>query len=464
MRIDRASTNDLVMLAIEAGGQLENCVGAVLVLSGGAGFDIADARRVLADRIGGVPRFRQRLVRVPLGCGRPVWVDEPMFDAGRHIRHERCPAPGDTDALLQLAVGVCAEPFPPSHPWWTAVLVSGLADGKVAVILKMHHVLADGLGGLAVLAQLVDPDPPGDTLPPGDPADSTAHRHAVLPPVPELMLDAVLCHGRELWALPRLLRQVPAAIRSAGGLHPPPADDCSLLAPTGPRRRIAVQRVDLAALRVAAKASGATVNDALLTAVTGALHQLLQRRGEDLDTLRVTIPVAGRQPRATAELGNDVSLIVVGLPTAGDPQQRIRQTSAVVRAARAVGGGSSPAALFGGLFRALAARGAYHRYLRRQRRFHTLVSNVPGPGRPLALAGSVIESIIPLSFDDLGNVTVAFVALSYTGTLTITAIADPESVPDLPVLMGALRDGLTMLAAPIRTTKGSPPQHVEART
>jgi hypothetical protein len=99
--------------------------------------------------------------------------------------------------------------------------------------------------------------------------------------------------------------------------------------------------------------------------------------------------------------------------------------------------------------------GAYRWYLRRQRRFHTIVSNIRGPCRAVTLAGSSVESIFPLAVDDLGNVTVTFMALSYAGMLTVTAIADPDHLPDLPILMDALQTELDDMCARVQGSAGA---------
>lgn len=154
--IERASPADLVLLAMDSGSAVPEHLGAVLVLDAGPTFEVEAARRMLAERIRAVPRLRQRLVRLPPGLGRPVWVDDPGFDAARHVRVRQCPGPGDEQSLLDLAAAVAAEPLPRSRPLWAAVVVPGLAGGRVGLVIVLHHVLADGIGGLAILARLVD--------------------------------------------------------------------------------------------------------------------------------------------------------------------------------------------------------------------------------------------------------------------------------------------------------------------
>src|SRR5690348_15562874 len=119
-------------------------------------LDLAVVRGVIADRVRGVPRMRQRLVDAPFGCGRPFWIDDPRFDVREQVRSIRCAAPGDEQALLAAVAGAVTMPLPRTRPLWSATLVTGLAEGRSALVMVFHHVLADGIGGLAVLARLVD--------------------------------------------------------------------------------------------------------------------------------------------------------------------------------------------------------------------------------------------------------------------------------------------------------------------
>ena len=152
--IDRASPADLVILAVDTGPVPEQ-LGALLLLDNGSDLDPDAMLRVIADRATTIPRVRQRLVWPPAGCGRPVWIDDPGYYADHHVRRLRCPAPGDEQALLDVLTRIVTTPLPFTSPLWTAVLVTGLADGAAALIFVLHHVLADGIGGLAVLARLV---------------------------------------------------------------------------------------------------------------------------------------------------------------------------------------------------------------------------------------------------------------------------------------------------------------------
>ena len=154
--VDRASPANLMQLATDVGPAPMH-VGAVL--DTGPGFNVQEAQRLLGERVHAVPRLRQRLRRAPPGCGRPFWADDPAFDLRHHVRQLPCPPPGDERALLEVATAATSEPLPRSRPLWSATFVTGLAGGGTGLVIVMNHVLADGIGGLAVLARLVDEAP-----------------------------------------------------------------------------------------------------------------------------------------------------------------------------------------------------------------------------------------------------------------------------------------------------------------
>lgn len=162
--VDRASPSDLVSLASDA-GSAPTQVGEVIVLQAAKSVDRAKLESVITARVRSIPRLRQRLVRTPLGCGRPIWVDDAEFDIARHLRSMICPPPGDEHTILELATELVTRRLPGSRPLWSATLVSGLTDNRTALVLVFHHVLADGIGGLAILANLVDGEPSADPMP-----------------------------------------------------------------------------------------------------------------------------------------------------------------------------------------------------------------------------------------------------------------------------------------------------------
>ena len=405
-------------------GRAAGHIGAVLVLGTAPGFSVAEARRVLGERIRAVPRLRQRLYRAPPGCGRPYWADDPAFDINEHVRQVCCPPPGDERALLDLAAAQLREPMPRSRPLWSATFVTGLAGGGTGLLVIMDHVLADGIAGLAVLGTLVDQA--------AETAQARADRFpAPAPRARELAADA--WRGR----LRRAARAEPGAPRQArglrriregmaelGGARPPrrrPAT--SLNRPVGPRRRLDIVAVDLAGLRDLGHAYGGTVNDVVLAAVAGALRTLLAARGEQLGEVTITVPVAARRAATGGELGNQIGIMPVTVPATGDFGTRVTRTAEITRERKSRARGAS-AALFVPAFLLLARTGLLRWFASHQRVVQTFVTNLHGPEDPLTFGGAAVRAIIPIP-STTGNVTVTFAAASYAGTLYITILSDP---------------------------------------
>jgi WS/DGAT/MGAT family acyltransferase len=396
---------------------------------------------MISDRIRALPRLRQRLIKVPPGCGRPVWVDDPEFHIDRHVRAMRCRAPGDERALLDTALSVIMEPLPRSAPLWSMILITELEEEAAAVVVVLHHVLADGLGGLNVLATLVDPGAPPAAVcfPRARPAVSSLARDAWLTRV-----GGVRRAARAWWLLRR-------AMFAGGGIRPARAAPCSLVQRTGPRRRLAVVRLDRARLAAAAHRYGATTNDAVLVAVGSTLHHVALDRGESVDPVAIAVPVSGRRPRGGPGVGNLVSPMLVNVPTSGGIGERLAQVEAAVRAHKEAATGPAPIAILGGLFRLAAKLGAYRFYMNHQHRLHTLVTHVRGPAEPVMLGGHQVSSAIPVAVSDGWNVTVYFEVLSYAGVLTVSVIVDPDHGPDLDDLISRLQkefDSITASAQP----------------
>jgi diacylglycerol O-acyltransferase len=455
--IDRVSADDLMSLVAERGSTPMQ-VGAVLLLDVTAGVGPAEIIRQLGRRAAGVPRLRQRLVSVPVGCGRPIWVDDPGFTITRQVRVVEVSSPGGVpgdplprgprsrqvggpaslpeDAVLRVAAEVLAAPLPRDRPLWVATLVTAPHSAEAALIVVFHHVLADGIGGLAVLGALVDDGGPVGPAPHDPDTDPDTDRQAPFPrPAPsnrQLAGEAARRRVRALGELPVAVLRLAAAtgqLRLAPRTRLPRT---SLNVPTGPRRRFTGIRVSLQQTLDVARAQGATVNDVLLVAAAGALHRLLEGRGERLDDVVISVPFSARNQASTGQLGNQSGVIPLTVPAVGDPATRLRRVAVRTRVAKRTVRGASTA-LIGPLFRLLARLGLYRRFINRQRLIHTFSSNVRGPDTPLALAGCPITAVLPLSAAT-GNVTVAFAVLSYAGTLAITLVADPDACPDLPGL------------------------------
>ncbi|MFG1949448.1 WS/DGAT domain-containing protein [Nonomuraea sp. NPDC048826] len=261
-----------------------------------------------------------------------------------------------------------------------------------------------------------------------------------------LAADALAERLRALARIRAYWRDARTALAATGGIRPAMVGRCSLLRPAGSRRAFAVVRADLDAVRDAAHRNGCTVNDALLAAVTGALRELLGRRGEHVETLSVSVPVSARSTTTSGELGNRLGVLIAALPVEGDAGRRMRATPPCspsarrrrrrrpppARSARCSGCWPSSASAAGTCAASAAS---------------TLVSNVRGPDRQLTFAGAAVTGIIAVAVAESGNVSVSFEILSCSGTVVITLIADPDAVPDLDGLAALLWEELADVTA-----------------
>jgi diacylglycerol O-acyltransferase / wax synthase len=431
---ERVSTDDLMSLASERGSTPLQ-VGAVLMLDASQSLEPGLVVDALADRVCAVPRLRQRLVDVPWGCGRPVWVDDRDFAVSGHFSVIRCPAPGGESAVLGVAAEMLLTRLPRDRPLWAAKLVTDTGGGGAALIVVFHHVLADGIAGLAVLAGVVD--------------GATKAQNRVFPvPMPsraQLAVEAANDRMRSAATLPAELGRLAGAASQLRPVFGRRLARSSLNRPTGPRRRFATVGVDLSQISGAAHAHEATVNDVVLSAVAAALHRLLLVRGEGVDEFVISVPFSARRKGSAGDLGNKSGVIPLHVPGVGDPARRLESVAMATRAAKQAQRGASTA-LLGPFFRLLAAAGLFRSFIDRQRLIRTFVSNVRGPESRLSFLGCPIASIIPLSAAS-GNVTVSFAVLSYAGSLTITLIADTDTCPDLSDLRDALEEEVRVLTA-----------------
>ena len=449
MYLERTSPNDLTTLATDHGPVPMN-IAAALVIDGGSDLGLPTVRGLLEARVPRVPRLRQRIHDTPLGHGRPVWVDDASFDLDRHLAEIRLGRPhaganreSDREQLLRVVSDLACQRLPAARPLWTARWVTGLSDGSAVLVLVVHHALADGLGGLAVLAALGDG---GTGLPSAPPFPQPP------PPRRALLRDAWSERGRGLSRAGGALARGLQGLRELGLTTGPPrrAPVTSLNRPTGSRRELTTVTVPLEPVRALAHASQSTVNDVLVTAIVGAVSALLRRRDEAPDELVVSVPISGRRTTTADRLGNVTGVVLLTLPTTPDPHERLARTAAISRSRRG-GHRASSAGPMGLAFRALGRLRLFQPFIDHQRLVNTFITNVRGPDHILTFGDRRVVQIIPVAITP-GNVAVTFDILSYAGSLCITIVSDPELVADHSVLADLLSRQLHDLVAGDGTT------------
>src|SRR5512135_1651534 len=411
---DRLSSMDVSFLYLEEPTTPMN-VGAVSILQPPEeGFSYARLTQLVQERIGRVPRYRQKIKMVPGRVANPVWVDDPDFDLTYHVRRSGLPTPGSRAQLRDLIGRIESQPLDRSRPLWELYLVEGLEGGKVAMIYKSHHVMVDGITALDINSVLYDPipEPQSTPLQPWQPKPEPSGAFLVADAVWELVRrPAVLVDSVRAGVVASVSDPRGFVGRLAGGLggvaaaartQARPAPSSPLNVSIGEQRRYGMARTDLGDYKRVRKSHGGTINDVVLATVSGALRAFLLARGAPVTpatTLRAMAPVSVRRlDDHTA--GNVISDYFVDLPVGeGDPVARLHQVSRAMAAHKESNQAVGVQAIIGlagfapPTIHALAAR--LGSSLSR-RIFNLVVTNVPGPQFPLYAAGARMLEMYPV--------------------------------------------------------------------
>ena len=458
---DRLSALDTSFLHLERGGAHMH-VASILVFDGVAPTH-EQMMAGVESRLHLVPRYRQRLAAVPLGQGRPVWVDDPHFNIAYHVRHAALPAPGGERELRNLAGRLFAQPLDRTKPLWDLVLVERLLDEhgerRFAVISKTHHALVDGVSGVDIMSILFDLSP--DAEPPSAPETPWMPRPT--PTDAELLAEALLERAtvpreaaRGLRALTRAPREI--AVRAAEGLaglgslafaSASPAPSTPLNVEIGPHRRYTWVDADVATFKAIKTALGGTLNDVVLASVSLALGRFLRDRGENTQdlVLKAMIPVSVRADAQRGALGNRVATMWAPLPVGvEDPVEVMALVHAAMQGLKESGqavGAATLTALADFAPPTIMTQAA--RLQARQRYFNVVVTNIPGPQLALYMQGRRLERfypVVPLA----RNQALGIAIMSYDGKLGYGLLADFDALPDLESIAQHVRDAVGSLA------------------
>lgn len=411
----------------------------------------------IAGRLPLVPRYRQKLRTVPLRLGRPVWVDDPDFDIGYHVRRTALPAPGGDRELSLLMARVMSQRLDRDFPLWEYWLVEGLADGRWALISKVHHCMVDGISGTDMYRVILDParerSPavPDDRTVGAEPsslglAGRAALGIALLPAREAAALAGAVAHPR------RAVRNAAGAARAIAKLTPSlwPAPESSLSGRIGQARRYTWARGSLDEVKATKRELGGTVNDVFLAAISGGFRDLLLSRGEQPGphTVPSLIPVSLRAPGEEGIYENRVSAVVAHLPVhVAGPVERLAAIRAELgglkKSNEAVLGAEAVSVGRFAPFPAVS-RGARFVFSLPQREIVTVTTDVPGPRQPLYALGRRLLEIIPY-VPIATTVRVGVAIFTYCGNVTFGITGDFAANPDLDVLARGIERDMSAL-------------------
>ncbi len=429
-----------------------------------SGFSYDNLTEILRQLLVRLPVFRRRIVSVPCGLDHPVWVEDPEFELRRHLSRMVLADPGSDHQLAGVVAAFASRPLLRDRPLWELLVVEGLTRERVAIVVKIHHAVADGTAAVALLRNAVQ----GITGPVSvEPIDDPWHPEP-LPTRRQMLLMAAHDHVSRWKGLPHLVRlsitQTRAsehrrrtfATRPPIPLHHIPKT--SFNTSITPERTFAMTTLPFGDLKAIRKAAGTTLNDVYLAVCGGALRRYLSDRGELPDRpLVASVPVS-TDPDTARLSGNRVDNLYVSIGTdIADPLLRLEQIHDGMAASKEVRG------LLG--HEGLAQRAdivppqIYHSIVRIWGRSHiadrvnpplnVVLSNVVGPRETISFGSTKLEALYSVG-PILEGIGLNITAWSYGDALGISVLGCPKSVPDPWPIIDALRESLDQLRTAIR--------------
>ncbi len=456
---DRMNNADAVMWVIEKDPLLRSTITGVAVLDRPPDREALTEVWERASRL--VPRLRQRVVSHPFSVAPPRWEIDPGFDLGYHVRYVRSPGAGTMRDVLNIAQPLAMQGFDRARPLWEVVAVDGLADGRCAILLKLHHSMTDGVGFVNMAMAFFDlerdgwkqrgpmPDEPQGSIPslPRRFVGGLSHE------IREIQDTGRRAAGAVVSTMVGTGRDPVAAWRQVGGtlasiartMAPSPEPLSPVMRGRSLGRHFDVLDVGLDDLKAAAKAVDGRINDAFVAATIGGLARYHQRQGASVDILRMQMPVNVRHGDSDPAGGNQFAPVRFAVPLdivdAGQRMRAVHQIVGQVRAEPALGL-TTPIA--GVLYR-MGTSISTAAFQSMMRGVDFVTSNVPGVPVPVYFAGSRVDGVYP--FGPTAGAALNLCLFSYTDQADIGVCMDAAAVTDPDALMDCLRDGFDQVCA-----------------
>ena len=435
---DTMSGSDALLWTISGDPVMRPTIVALVMLDRAP--DWAEVRARVGGLTEAVPRLRSRAVTRAPGRGRPQFVVDDTFSLDTHLRRIRLPEHGGQRDLLDMAQVMATSGFDPALPLWEAVLVEDVDGDHAALVMKVHHALIDGVGGLAVLAHLFDspgaerPRSRVRTAPPPTESQTPLPPPAVLPDAVRLVDGAV-----DLVTHPfRSLGRFAAVGTSVARLMAPSGRPVSpIMTGRSFRRHVEIIDLELADLKRAATAWDGTVNDVFVASVVRGLTLYHAQHGVVATGFRALMPVNVRSG-AAGESGNHfvpARFVIAARADLAGCMAEVRRNAAewkhapglAVSDVLATGLSALPPVVARNLWSSMLLGNDF------------CITNIPGPPFHACLAGAGVEGIYAVSPPSGAALNVSLISAGERACITITA--DVAAVPDSPKLAGCIEDG-----------------------
>lgn len=423
-------------------------LGALAVFDPAPGVSAPQLLDLLGARAAAIPRLRMRVRDVLLPVGGAAWFTDKDFEVQRHVTRVVLPEGDFLTEAGRLAGELMEQPLGRGLPPWRMYLLDSPGDGPFAVLVKLHHALADGMRAVAIGAGIFD------QIASAGAGRGAVNRRTPVPPrswlpgpyeVAGMARERLGEVGRALGVGASVVRASRLDLRAT----------TALAARSSGTRRLATAELDAATVQRIRRTEGGTANDVLLAVVAGALRRWMLDRGEALPGAdpRALVPVSRRRPGGAAT-GNKLSAYLLGLPVGEpDPRERLRLVRTGMNRNKAAGPlrGAGAVAVLADQLPALAHRfGAPLAGNAARMLFDILVTSVPLPRSALSLGGCPLRAVYPMA--PLARGQALAIALStYGGRVQVGLVADGKALPDLDRLATALREELCDLHALVPT-------------
>ncbi|MBI5504421.1 MAG: wax ester/triacylglycerol synthase family O-acyltransferase [Deltaproteobacteria bacterium] len=433
-------------------------IGAVCIFEAGrAGsrpLSISRLRRHVESRLNSIPRYRQCIKRVPVE-GHPVWVDAENFRIEDHVRALALPAPQSCARLEETVSWIFSQPLTRVRPLWEMWLIEGLEDGAVALACKVHHCMADGLGGASLMCAILGTEPFAET---GTAEPWTPRR---CPGEVELMGSAIAARVRGAASLARRAStqlatspsevldegaRMGTALRALAEAALSPSVETPFDGDPGASHRFLWWSAPIEEIKGIGRRLGGTVNDVALALVSEAFAQTTTGVPRDA-ALRVFCPVAASQAASSQTLGNRVAGMLIDLPV-GERSIRARWKSVLAATRKGKDSGAIQGTFLIEEFANAVAPSllsTLERAFRNVGAFNLVVTNVPGPPMPLYLFGHKMVGVFPL-VPLFAHQSLGIAIFSYDGTLFWGFHADATRIDAVRQLRHALAVALERLS------------------
>ena len=444
--------SDAFAWEMEHDATLRSTVVSLIMFDRAPDWDVVVDRFQRISRL--VPMFRQRVVET-LPPAPPRWEYDPDFDIDYHMRQVVAPGPGTFDTVLEMARRAEMAEFDRARPLWEVTLVDGLEDGRAALLCKLHHSLADGIGAIQIAMILFDTtEEPEDRgpLPPEPEVEAAGRLDGILYPLrydvglagKAARLAVTTGPAAMVRAAVRPLSSARAALEMGASVYrmvrPINQTGSPIMKSRRLVRRLGVHEVPMPALRQAAHLAGGTLNDAFLAGVTGGLRRYHDKHGLEVDNLHVTMPMSIRGDDDPVG-GNRLTLMRFDLPVGVvDPAERIRQIHSRAGAVRHEPSLPHTQAIAGGLN--LLPRWYLASVLRH---VDFLASDVPGIPVPVYLGGAAVTTQYPFGPTIGAGVNVTL--MTYVDTCAMGINVDIGAIPDYDVFHDCLVAGFDEVLA-----------------